>query len=79
MSHVKALLADGWVCFGSANYDALSLHLNREANLASSDPEFSERFKREVFETDFAKSRELKEAMSVGWNDHLADSLLNLF
>src|SRR6185436_1805491 len=42
MSHVKALLADGWVCFGSANCDALSLRLNREANLASSDPGFSE-------------------------------------
>ena len=29
MSHVKALLVDGWVCFGSANFDALSLRLNR--------------------------------------------------
>jgi phosphatidylserine/phosphatidylglycerophosphate/cardiolipin synthase-like enzyme len=79
MTHVKALLADGWVCFGSANFDALSLRLNREADLASSDPGFSKRFKQEVFETDFAKSRELKEAMSVDWGDHVADSFLNLF
>jgi phosphatidylserine/phosphatidylglycerophosphate/cardiolipin synthase-like enzyme len=79
MTHVKALLADGWVCFGSANFDALSLRLNREANLASSDREFSALFGREVFETDFAKSRELKEALSVDWSDHLADAILNQF
>ena len=79
MTHVKALLADGWVCFGSANFDALSLRLNREANLASSDTEFCERFKRDVFETDFAKCRESTEAISVGWSDHLADTLLNQF
>jgi cardiolipin synthase len=41
MSHVKALLVDGWVCFGSANFDALSLRLNREGNLASSDAGFA--------------------------------------
>src|SRR5436190_14594889 len=58
--------SDGWVCFGSANFDALSLRLNREVDLASSDTEFSERFKREVFETDFAKCRELHEAVIVG-------------
>jgi cardiolipin synthase len=79
MTHVKALLVDGWVCFGSANFDALSLRLNREVNLASSDREFSARFGREVFETDFAKCRELKEAVSVGWSDHLADAILDQF
>jgi len=79
MSHVKALLVDGWVCFGSANFDALSLRLNREANLATSDPGFAERFRREVFEADFAKSRELRADIAVDWSDHLSDSLLNPF
>jgi phosphatidylserine/phosphatidylglycerophosphate/cardiolipin synthase-like enzyme len=79
MSHVKALQVDGWVCFGSANSDALSLRLNREANLASSDAGFASRFKQEVFEVDFAKSRELKEDIETGWGDHLADAFLNLF
>jgi phosphatidylserine/phosphatidylglycerophosphate/cardiolipin synthase-like enzyme len=79
MSHVKALLVDGWACFGSANFDALSLRLNREGNLATSDAGFAARFRREVFETDFAKSRELKEDITVDWSDHLSDALLNPF
>ena len=79
MSHVKALLVDGWVCFGSANFDALSLRLNREGNLATSDADFAARFRREVFDTDFAKARELKGDIAVDWSDHVSDALLNPF
>jgi cardiolipin synthase A/B len=78
MTHVKAMLADGWACFGSANFNTLSLRLNQEADLATSDPQFVARFKHEMFETDFEKSSELKEPVSVDWSDHLADSILNL-
>ncbi|MCI0738957.1 MAG: phosphatidylserine/phosphatidylglycerophosphate/cardiolipin synthase family protein [Gemmataceae bacterium] len=77
MTHVKAMQIDGWTCFGSANFDALSLRLNREANLATSDSAFAARFKKEVFDTDFARCRELKESVPVGWNDHLGDVILN--
>ena len=38
MSHVKAAVYDGWACLGSANFDRLSLRLNREANIATSHP-----------------------------------------
>jgi len=79
MSHVKALQVDGWTCFGSANSDALSLRLNREANLATSDPGFAARFQQAVFDADFARSHELKEYIETGWGDHLTDALLNLF
>lgn len=79
MSHVKALLVDGWACFGSANFDALSLRLNREGNLATSDAGFAARFRRDVFEFDSAKARELKEDIAVDWSDHLSDALLNPF
>jgi len=79
MSHVKALLVDGWVCFGSANFDALSLRLNREVNLATSDAGFVARFQRDVFETDFAKARELQDDIAVDWSDHLSDAFLNPF
>jgi len=79
MTHVKAMLADGWACFGSANFNTLSLRLNQEADLATSDPGFAARFKQELFELDFDKSSELKEPVSVSWSDHLADSILNLF
>ncbi len=79
MSHVKALLVDGWVCFGSANFDSLSLRLNREGNLATSDAGFAAKFRRDVFEADFATSRELNEDIVVDWSDHLSDALLNPF
>jgi phosphatidylserine/phosphatidylglycerophosphate/cardiolipin synthase-like enzyme len=79
MSHVKALLVDGWVCFGSANFDALSLRLNREGNLATSDADFAARFRHDVFDTDFAKARELKGDIAVDWSDHVSDALLNPF
>lgn len=77
MTHVKALLVDGWACFGSANFDALSLRLNGEADLATSDPAFAVRFRHDVFETDFERARELHEGLPVTWNDYLADALLN--
>jgi len=79
MTHVKALLVDGWACFGSANCDALSLRLNREANLATSDPTFANEFRKELFEADFARSRELREPFAVDWSDYLANSLLAPF
>ncbi len=67
MTHVKAMLADGWVCFGSANFNTLSLRLNQEADLATSDAAFAARFRQELFETDFDKSYELKErCRSIG-------------
>jgi len=57
----------------------LSLRLNREGNLATSDVDFAGRFRREVFDTDFAKARELKADIAVDWSDHVSDSLLNPF
>lgn len=79
MTHVKALLVDGWACFGSANFDALSLRLTGEADLATSDPSFAASFRQQLFEADFARSRQLEELLTVDWSDYLADSLLSPF
>jgi phosphatidylserine/phosphatidylglycerophosphate/cardiolipin synthase-like enzyme len=79
MTHVKALQVDGWSCFGSCNFDALSLRLLGEADLATSDPSFASRFQQQLFEADFARCRKLKEALPVDWSDYLADSLLSPF
>jgi phosphatidylserine/phosphatidylglycerophosphate/cardiolipin synthase-like enzyme len=76
MTHVKALLVDGWSCLGSANLNHLSLRVNQEQNVATSDPAFAVQLKRDLFEEDFARSYELKEPVSVGWVDFLADLLL---
>jgi len=76
MTHVKALLVDGWACVGSGNLDHLSLRLSQEQNIATSDPAFAARLKKELFEDDFAHSYELTSTISVDWGDFLADMVL---
>jgi cardiolipin synthase len=73
MTHVKAALYDGWAIVGSANFDKLSLRINQETNLATSDPRFVSQLQHKLFETDFAHSREWTEARPVGWNDYIAE------
>lgn len=75
MTHVKAALYDGWAIVGSANFDKLSLRINQETNLATSDPHFAERLKRELFEVDFARSIEWTEAEPVRWRDYIAKAI----
>jgi cardiolipin synthase len=79
MTHVKALLVDGWSCLGSGNLNHLSLRVNHEQNVATSDPQFATHLQNELFEQDFARSYELKDPVSVDWVDFLADVLLEGF
>jgi cardiolipin synthase len=72
-SHVKASIFDGWVCVGSANFDRLSLHLNRELNISSSEPEVAEQLLERLFEPDFRSSPELTEPIPERWIDHLVE------
>jgi phosphatidylserine/phosphatidylglycerophosphate/cardiolipin synthase-like enzyme len=79
MTHVKALLVDGWACVGSGNLNHLSLRVNHEENVATSDPGFALRLKQDLFEQDFSRSYELKDPISVDWVDFLADLVLEGF
>ncbi len=79
MTHVKALLVDDWACLGSANLNHLSLRLCQEHNIATSDPAFAARLKRDLFEEDFARSFELTEPISVDWVDFMANLVLESF
>ncbi len=79
MTHIKALIVDGWACLGSANFNNLSLRLNQEVNVATSDAATVERLRRELFEVDFEKSHELQEPIPVGWTDHLIEELMSWF
>ena len=79
MTHVKALLVDDWACLGSGNLNHLSLRLCQEHNVATSDPAFAGRVKRELFDADFASSYELTEPVSIEWVDFLADLMLEGF
>ncbi len=79
MTHVKALLVDGWSCVGSGNLNHISLHLSQEQNLATSNPEFAARLKQDLFQEDFDRSYELHHSISVDWIDFLADTALQEF
>jgi len=73
MSHVKAAVYDGWACFGSANFDKLSLRVNYEVNLATShEPAVQDLIDR-LFIPDFNASLEMKEALPVQARDYLLE------
>jgi len=79
MTHVKAMLVDGWACLGSGNLSLLSLRLSQEQNIATSDPAFATKLKHDLFEQDFARSYELQQPISVDWVDFMADLVLEGF
>ena len=57
MTHVKAAIYDGWACLGSANFDKLSLQINLETDIATSDPAFVGRLKRRVVRARLRRDR----------------------
>ncbi|MBU6402996.1 MAG: hypothetical protein KGS61_21960, partial [Verrucomicrobia bacterium] len=71
MTHVKAAIYDGWACVGSANLNKMSLRVCQELDVAFSNPASVDRLKRELFEADFAQSRELKQPVPASWIDSL--------
>jgi len=73
MSHVKAAVYDGWACVGSANFDKLSLQVNKELNLATSHPETVDELLLRLFAADFERSEELHAPLQVKWAHHLAE------
>lgn len=79
MTHVKALLVDGWTCLGSANFNRLSMVFNQEVNIATADPTTVDAVRTQLFEVDFAKSRELREPIQVSWTDQFAEYIMNQF
>lgn len=73
MSHIKAAVYDGWACFGTANFDKLSLQVIREVNIATSDPETVQQLIEQLFEPDFQCSTEQKEPVDAGPADHIIE------
>ena len=59
MTHLKAMICDGWMMFGSANCDTLSMRINRELTLAGADPGTVRHLAAAVFEKDFSRSKAL--------------------
>ena len=73
MSHIKAAIYDGWMCAGSANFDKLSLKVNKELNLATSDPETVAALLNQVFIPDLLVSREIDKPFPVTVATHFAE------
>lgn len=75
MSHIKAAVFDGWACVGSANFDAMSLRINREMNLATADPATVDKLLRRLFYKDFDASTEVVEPTQVDWRHSVAEMI----
>ena len=73
MSHVKAAVYDGWACFGSANFDKLSLRVNYEVNLATSHESAVQDLVDRLFIPDIEASLELGEELPVQAHDYLLE------
>ncbi len=78
MSHVKGAIYDGWACLGSANFDALSLQVNKELNIATSHPPFVEELLQRVFVADMEQSVELTEPFPSQWHDFLTGLIADM-
>jgi cardiolipin synthase len=73
MTHLKATVIDDWATFGSANYDTLSLRINVELNLATSDPRTVQALATRVFARDFRTSQRLTSAQAAAMGGPLAE------
>ena len=74
-SHIKGAIYDGWICLGSANFDQLSLRMNKELNIATSSPVAVQGFLDMIMLPDFEKSVELKEQLPKKWSDFLMEMI----
>jgi cardiolipin synthase len=67
MTHVKAAVYDQWACFGSANFDDLSLHKNYELNIFTADPEAVRQVKEELLQGGQKLSTEIFQSENLSW------------
>ncbi len=79
MTHTKAAVIDGWLTVGSANLDHLSMRVNNEVNLATSDPRAVQGLIERLFEPDFAVSEELTEEIPTQLAHWLAEIWADAF
>ncbi len=79
MTHLKAAVYDGWACLGSANFDKMSLQVNKEINLATAHGPTVRRLLERIFIPDFARSTELREPLPLRWSHLLAEFVADEF
>ena len=79
MTHAKAAIIDGWLTVGSANLDHLSLRVNNEVNVATSNPRAVQALKERLFERDFEASTELNQKLPTNLSYWLAEMWADAF
>ena len=72
-THAKAAIFDGWASVGSANLDRLSLKINKELNVTTSEPQAVQALMAALFEPDFAAAEELHQPLPEYWSDHVIE------
>lgn len=77
LSHVKAAVVDGWPCVGSANFNKLSLKINKELNLSTSHEAAVNELPDRVFIPELARSKEIKQKVEVTLQARLLEVLLD--
>ncbi len=75
MSHLKALICDDLASIGSANFDTLSMRINRELNLVFSDRATVKELENAVFLPDFSRSRRMHPTETKGVSNGLAETV----
>ena len=75
MTHMKAIICDGWATVGATNFDTHSLQISYELNISYSDPRAVRELARRVFTKDFAVSRRLTVEDTRNWLNLLVEPL----
>jgi len=75
MTHLKAMICDDWANVGSANFDTLSMRINRELNLVFSDRSAVKDLENAVFLPDFRRSRRINLQETKGVTSRFAETV----
>ncbi|MBI9020156.1 MAG: phosphatidylserine/phosphatidylglycerophosphate/cardiolipin synthase family protein [Verrucomicrobia bacterium] len=71
MTHVKAAVYDDWACFGSANFDDLSMHKNYELNLFTDNSDVVRQVREDLLENGQTLSKEIFDVEDLSLIDHV--------
>ena len=75
MTHLKVMICDDWASVGSANFDTLSMRINRELNLAFANRAAIKELEQKVFLPDFRSSRRISSRDTIGIGNSVAETL----
>ena len=73
MTHIKAIVVDGWACLGTANFYKLSFHVNLELNVATSDETAVNELIDQLFLKDMCVASEILFPETLGVKDYVLE------